>query len=503
MRFVSESGAIIEQHAWVDPEAAFARFADSDGAIWFDSASALTNTSASAQALTPENTHPLARYSFIAHAPYRRFTLLPEHAAAHEEFKADIKNFCGAHVDLWHDMPASVHAVVPPFRGGIAGIIGYDFGAPAAHTSPAPLIDKHMPLMDFGAYANVLAFDHTHKTCFIIATGLPDISPAPSPAKRADAAHAAIATWRQALAGLPHHPLPNPAPTAPNPTINATISKTDYCASVQSIINHILAGDIFQANFSQRFQGTLCAGDNAFRYYQRLRRLSPTPFAAYGCFGDWRVACASPERFMAYKDFVLETRPIKGTRPRGTTAHQDEAQRAALLASDKDRAENIMIVDLLRNDMAKTCADNSIKVGALCRLESFAHVHHLVSVITGRLRDDKTALDALLAAFPGGSITGAPKPRAQTLIAAHERTPRGASYGTIGYIGFDGVMDSNIIIRTAFIKARALHFHVGGGIVADSQPDDEYNESLNKARALIEALGMEALDEKQAAASRP
>ncbi len=258
------------------------------------------------------------------------------------------------------------------------------------------------------------------------------------------------------------------------------------------MVRAILDGDVFQANLAQCFQATLNAHDTALAYYRRLRRESPAPFAAFACFDGFSLASASPERFLRSHNGSIETRPIKGTRPRGKTPAEDNAIAAQLLASEKDRAENVMIVDLLRNDLAKSCADHSISVPELCVLESFSNVHHLVSTVRGTLRDDKTALDALKASFPGGSITGAPKIRAMHLIAARESCRRAPSYGSLGYIGFDGAMDSNIVIRTAIVKDGDIRFHAGGGIVADSHPQAEYTETLNKARGLMAALGVSA-----------
>ena len=243
---------------------------------------------------------------------------------------------------------------------------------------------------------------------------------------------------------------------------------------------------------AQCFSARLHDQDSGFAYYRRLRRESPAPFAAYACFDGFQLASASPERFLSCADGVMETRPIKGTEPRGKTRKEDQAIATRLAASEKNRAENVMIVDLLRNDLAKSCADHSVHVPQLCALESFSNVHHLVSTVRGQLSAGKSPLEALRVAFPGGSITGAPKIRAMEVIAATEDCRRGPSYGAIGFIGFDGRMDTNIIIRTAIIKGDAIRFHAGGGIVADSDPQAEYVETLNKARGLMAALGLTA-----------
>jgi para-aminobenzoate synthetase component I len=257
---------------------------------------------------------------------------------------------------------------------------------------------------------------------------------------------------------------------------------------VARVVEYILAGDIFQANISQRFWGELPEGVDALALYRRLRRRNPAQFAALLDYGDITIASASPERFLSLDDGLVETRPIKGTRPRGDTPEEDARLAAELLGSEKDRAENVMIVDLLRNDLSRVCRDHSVLTPEICVLESYATVHHLVSTITGRLLPDSDAVDLLRATFPGGSITGAPKFRAMEIIAEIEPTRRGPYCGAIGWLGFDGSMDTSITIRTYCMKGRTVTFQAGGGITADSDPAAEYEETLAKARALVAAL---------------
>jgi para-aminobenzoate synthetase component 1 len=227
---------------------------------------------------------------------------------------------------------------------------------------------------------------------------------------------------------------------------------------------------------------------DAFGLYRRLRDLNPAPFAAFLRFDDVEIVSASPERFLSLRGNRVETCPIKGTRPRGRTVEEDRALADELLTSEKDRAENVMIVDLLRNDLSRVCRDSSVDVRGLCELETFATVHHLVSTVVGALQPGLTAVDLLAACFPGGSITGAPKIRAMEIIAELEPTRRGPYCGSIGYIGFDGCMDTSIVIRTYAMRNGRVTFQAGGGIVADSTPAAEYAETLAKARALIAAL---------------
>jgi para-aminobenzoate synthetase component 1 len=266
------------------------------------------------------------------------------------------------------------------------------------------------------------------------------------------------------------------------------LAQAQFKSAIGRTIDYIEAGDIYQANITQRFRAKLPGAFDRLALYEALRSRNPATFAAYVDFGDTALLSSSPERFLKLEGRQVETRPIKGTRPRGRSPAEDSALAAELLASAKDRAENLMIVDLLRNDISRVCDVGSVKVPVLYGLESYATVHHLVSVVTGQLGADRNALDLLRACFPGGSVTGAPKIRAMEIIAELEPTARGPYCGSIGYISADGNMDSNIVIRTYCIQRDELTFQVGGGIVADSGPQAEYEESLAKAKALIEVL---------------
>jgi para-aminobenzoate synthetase component 1 len=262
----------------------------------------------------------------------------------------------------------------------------------------------------------------------------------------------------------------------------------DNEAAVTRIRDYIAAGDVYQVNLAQRFR-TPFTGP-ALELYRRLRARSPAPFGAYLELGDVAVTSISPERFLRLDGATrtAEARPIKGTRPRGVTPVDDAALAAALTASEKDRAENVMIVDLLRNDLGKVCRPGSVRVLELCALESHPTVHHLVSTVTGVLADGADAFNLVGAAFPGGSVTGAPKIRAMEIIAELERAPRGVYCGAIGYVSVTGAMDLNIPIRTVVLQNGVASFHAGAGIVWDSDPSAEYDETLAKAGALIDAL---------------
>jgi para-aminobenzoate synthetase component 1 len=269
--------------------------------------------------------------------------------------------------------------------------------------------------------------------------------------------------------------------------LRSSFTHRGYLDAVSRVRDYIIAGDIFQANLSQRLEVPL--EEDPWHLYKRLREVNPAPFAAYLEFEDIAVASASPERFLLVDTAGrVETRPIKGTRPRGISPLHDAALSQALADSEKDRAENLMIVDLLRNDLSRVCEPGSVRVPELFALERFRTVHHLVSTVTGHLRPDCRATDLLAAAFPGGSITGAPKVRAMEIIAELEPSRRGIYCGSIGYLSLTGAMDTSIVIRTCVCAGGRVYFSVGGGIVADSDPEQEYRETLDKGRALVSAL---------------
>ncbi|MBL8708875.1 MAG: aminodeoxychorismate synthase component I [Rhodospirillaceae bacterium] len=374
---------------------------------------------------------------------------------------------------------------LPPFQGGMAGSFGYGLRhhlerVPRHRRAQSQHMGQDIPDLLLGAYDLVVALDHVDGRGWLISSGYPAAGTA-----RNERARARI-DWARDLydaTTLESEPSTGWA-IAARPDLDGR----DYKAMIRRTIDYIEAGDIYQANITQRFHARLHAGFDRLALYRALRRRNPATFAAFVEFGDVAILSSSPERFLKLRDGQVETRPIKGTRPRGRNAADDAKLAAELQVSDKDRAENLMIVDLLRNDLSRVCRIGSVKVPVLWGLESYATVHHLVSVVTGELLPDKNAVDLLRATFPGGSVTGAPKIRAMEIIAELEASPRGPYCGAIGYLGFDGSMDSNIVIRTYCIKGEDLTFQVGGGIVADSDPQGELEESLTKAKALIETL---------------
>ena len=289
--------------------------------------------------------------------------------------------------------------------------------------------------------------------------------------------------WRQAdpiAIDTPCHPVPS------RPDLFSNFDESAYLRTIRRAIDYVHAGDCFQVNIAQRLLTR--QHEPPLALYQRLREKNPAPFAGYLDLGDFVIASASPERFLRVRDGLIETRPIKGTRPRGRTPAEDFARADELRESAKDVAENVMIVDLMRNDLGRVCDYGSVQVEAVCRLESFRYVHHLVSEVRGRLRRGLDAVDLLRATFPGGSVTGAPKIRAMEIITELEQVARGAYCGCLGYVGFDGAMDTNLLIRTFTLGKGWAQFSVGGGIVADSDPRREYEETWHKAAGLLRGL---------------
>ena len=374
---------------------------------------------------------------------------------------------------LLDQAPPALPECPVPFGGGAVGFLGYEIGrylerAPAAHALP-----KGQPEMAMGFYDAFIAFDRVLQRAWVMGVG-----------ERGEAKAARLLKKLQHIS-----PLGEPQ-TLPPVILEPQISRQDYLDRVAKIIDYIHAGDIFQANFTMRFAADRPEGFDDFAAYARLRKVNPAPFAAFMRMPGMAIASASPERFIRLdRDGTLETRPIKGTRPRHTDELQDQALAQDLLHSAKDQAENLMIVDLLRNDIGRVAVLGSVKVPVLAGLESFASVHHLVSVVQGKLRPALGAVDVLRACFPGGSITGAPKVRAMEIIDELEVCPRGPACGSVLWIGFDGAMDSNIIIRTVIMARGRITAQAGGGIVADSDPVAEWDEMMTKIAPALQALG--------------
>jgi para-aminobenzoate synthetase component I len=394
---------------------------------------------------------------------------------------------------------------LPPFQGGAAGYLAYDWGRVLERLPACRYDDLTLPDAVLGIYDWVLAWDHDAAKAWVISTGLPETADR-ARARRAAARAADVRGWIAALprgggeakTGTPgREKAAMAAPSYPveggwwDPRLEVRSSFTHaaYLEAVTRVREYILAGDIFQTNLSQRFEAPL--RERPWDLYLRMRRRNAAPFAAFLELPDGVVLSASPERFLRVDvDGRVETRPIKGTRPRGIGPEHDGALGQALTESAKDRAENLMIVDLMRNDLSRVCDPGTVRVPELFALERYATVHHLVSTVVGQLSRGYDALDLLHAAFPGGSITGAPKVRAMEIIAELEPSQRSVYCGSIGYLSLTGALDTNIAIRTIIAPADRdrVYFNAGGGIVADSNPEQEYRETLDKARGMIDAL---------------
>jgi len=359
-----------------------------------------------------------------------------------------------------------------PFCGGALGYFSYDLGRSLEQLPAVAQDTDQLPEMAVGLYDWALVVDHQKRRSWLVGCGFDPRTTTRWP------------DLVELFSGLPV--TGQPIPFRVTGTIESNMSRQKYADAFRQVQRYILEGDCYQVNLAQRFSVTT-EGD-PWLAYKQLRGLNPAPFSAYLNTPAVQVLCSSPERFLAVTDGVVETRPIKGTVPRGGGPAEDRMQQQRLLQSSKDRAENLMIVDLLRNDLSKTSALGSVEVKRLFGLESYATVHHLVSIISSRLAVDRDALDLLWGCFPGGSITGTPKRRAMEIIEQLEPDRRGIYCGSIGYIGYDGNMDSNIAIRTIVHIDGRMRFWAGGGLVADSVLETEYQETFHKAKAILRLL---------------
>jgi para-aminobenzoate synthetase component 1 len=452
------------------PVEVFRRIASRDGSFFLDSA--LYNPR-------------FGRYSFIGVEPVAVLSAEGDVIAlrsndGERKFKADpfgaLCSLIENHSPLFRpERPAEDNAPVP-FCGGLVGYLGYDLRRFIERLPSAGKKDQRFPDMHFGLYDRVLCWDADEKKWWLAKaeTG------APSDSER---------VLRDALSAAS-----GPAPSlSPQKIIPAqpisNFTREEYVRAVRRVIDYIAAGDIFQANLSQRFE-VKCEKPPA-DLYERLRSMNPAPFAAFiRLDGEKCVMSSSPERFLRVNGGDVETRPIKGTRPRSAEPRVDEKMKRELLASAKDAAELAMIVDLERNDLGRVCEFGSVKVAEQRVLETYATVHHLVATVAGKLRPNENVVSLLRATFPGGSITGAPKIRAMEIIDELEPTARAVYTGAIGYLGFGGRADLNIAIRTILFDAGRVTFQVGGGIVADSEPEREFEETIHKASGIMKALNI-------------
>jgi len=400
----------------------------------------------------------LSRYDILCAAPHHTLIVDTRNAQVFEMLRAELGGTVKPITDV-------------PFAGGALGYWSYDLARSLEGMPELAADEEQLPLMMVGIYDWALLIDHQQQRCRLVS-------------------HLRFAETKAQLdviARLLSVPVVVETTSFKvSSEVRSNFDRVGYAQAYAQVQSYLQAGDCYQINLAQRFSAN--ASGDAYVAYLHLRTISPAPYAAFLDFPDVQILSASPERFLSVQQGSVETKPIKGTRPRGADVDSDRRYALELASHPKDRAENLMIVDLLRNDLGKSCEPGSVIVPKLFEVESYTNVHHLVSTVRGRLTSDSSALDVLRDCFPGGSITGAPKHRAMQIIEQLEPHRRGVYCGAIGYIGFDGNMDSNIVIRTLVYSHGEIRCWAGGGIVADSLCEAEYQETLDKAAAMLALL---------------
>ncbi len=436
----------------------------------------------------------VARYSFIGIDPYLSFRVK----------NGEVEIACGGKktVSSRHPLQRLRELIsgyrqqqiegLPPFQGGAAGMFSYDFVQYLERLPRNSLDDLNVPDAHFFMFDRIVAFDHLEKKCWIIVCpavrhtvlGYSEIEGGKE--EHGSAARTVLERMHERIL----REAPAQGRSGPPPgkiTVAHETGKERYMSMVRKAKEYISAGDIFQTNLSLRVSAEI--GDrSAWHIYTTLMGINPAPFAAFMDFGGYQIASSSPERLVRVIGRLVDTRPIAGTRPRGRDVGEDETMRSELLLNNKERAEHIMLIDLERNDLGRVCDYGTVAVDELMVTEAYSHVIHIVSNVRGVLAEGKDCFSVIKAAFPGGTITGVPKVRCMEIIDEIEPTRRGPYTGSLGYIGFNGNMDLNIVIRTFLIKGGRAYIQAGAGIVADSDPEREYYESLKKAEALIRTL---------------
>ena len=448
---------VVEPWAGVPPEAAAWHLRAVPGLVWLDSSLRGGRR---------------GRWSIVACAP--RWTLTARgrqltrvEAGSAGTWDGDPVSALASAIDAELVMTAPEAPADLPFVGGAIGYLGFELGRHIERLPATTVDDVGAADLAVGWYDAALLWDGEADRGYLVGTS------------------EAVAELRARLDGAGSLP-PRRELVAHTP-LRSNLTRVEYCEAVRRALAYIAAGDIYQVNLSQRFSVRVHA--SGLDLYRRLREISPAPFAAYLALGGVEVLSSSPERLLLADGERLETRPIKGTRPRGVTPEADACLASELQASVKDHAEHVMIVDLERNDLGRIAETGSVEVPELAALETYAQVHHLTSTVTARRRADANLEAVLRAIFPGGSVTGAPKIRALQIIDELEPTVRGVYTGAIGYISAHGRIDLNVAIRTITLLGGVAHAQVGGAIVADSDPDAEYRETLDKARGMASALG--------------
>lgn len=415
----------------------------------------------------------LGRYTIIGRNPYltlikgERFTVNGE--PQESSFETYVKHYLQTHREE--------NSTGLPIVSGAIGYFSYDYGREKEGIGAKDDKTLDIPDVILNFYDEFIIEDLLAHEVWLAANG--------KLREPETAIHELEETARR-LGSVPEPALPENMKAERTVEVQANFKKEEYLAAINNMIHYITEGDIYVVNMTQQLE--LRKSSTPYELFRRLRRSNPSPFGGYLQYGDFQIVCASPERFLQMRNRRIETRPIKGTRKRGSTPEEDEALKAELANSKKDQSELLMIVDLERNDLNRVCEPGSVKVTELFSVETYATVFHLVANVSGKLREELTVMDLIEAAFPGGSITGAPKLRAMELIDEQEHGRRNLYTGSIGYLALDGSCDFNIVIRTAVHKDGVYHLGVGGGITYESELEFEYEETYQKARALIDAL---------------
>ncbi|MBN2654771.1 MAG: anthranilate synthase component I family protein [Nitrospirae bacterium] len=438
---------------------------------------------------------PISRYSFICIDPYIFYCVKDGEVSitslAGSRSSVSFRNPLDRLSEIVNSYKQSPVSGLPPFQGGAVGLFSYDFVRYVEDISLYAADDIGIPDAVFIMVDLVVAYDHYEARAWIIA------APAASMTElgyRDINENDLSSAYDEALMRINSlKSLCVSASEQPNKFCVSTsepffeMSKDYFKNMVMRAKDYIAAGDIFQANLSQRIRADIGETD-PWHIYRKLTSINPSPFGLYADLGELKLVSSSPERLVRLRGNIIDTRPIAGTRPRGRSKSEDEGLRAELLLNEKERAEHIMLIDLERNDIGRVCRYGTVNVDELMITEDYSHVMHIVSNVRGELMVGRTAFNAIKAVFPGGTITGVPKVRCMQIIDELEPVRRGPYCGSFGYIGFNGNMDLNIVIRTFAIKDATAYIQAGAGIVADSDPDREYNETIKKAEALLKTL---------------
>lgn len=416
----------------------------------------------------------LGRYSFIALDPFEQFIY------ESTEMIPDIFEQLAQKINIFK---LSSISDLPPFQGGVAGYLSYDLVRDLEELPSYAIADIAYPKWVLGFYDVVLSIDHVQKKSWICSSGFPELDPD----KRHERARERL-QWLRSEIKLAKINKNINSVAVDQEDIISNFTESEYLSAVAKVKCDIADGEVFEVNISQRFQCALPEGLTPFQLYRRIAERNPAPFASYMRFDELAIVSSSPERFLKVSDNVVQARPIKGTVKRSKNIKKDEVLAQQLLTSEKNNAENAMIVDLMRNDLSRVCLPHSVAVPQLCQLESYENVHHLVSVVTGVLHPECDQIALLKATLAAGSVTGAPKIRALEIIDEIEPTRRGPYCGHALYLGFNGTMDSSLLIRTYVIFGSVVTFQGGGAVVLDSDPMQEYEETFTKVRTLMSAL---------------